>query len=55
MHQQIIWDTLKGSIWPQGAISSLHGPYLLHLPFWALREAIKINFEPPGPGKPLQV
>ena len=43
MHQQIIWDTLKGSIWPHGAIPSLHGPYLLHPPYfgpWALREAI---------------
>ena len=24
MHQQIIWDTLQGSIWPKGAILSLH-------------------------------
>ena len=52
MHQQIIWDTLKGSIWPQGAIPSLHGPYLLHPPYFGPWERL---FEPPGPGKPLQV
>ena len=55
MHQQIIWDTLKGSIWPQGAIPSLHGPYLLHIydpPYFGPGERL---FEPPGPGKQLQV
>ena len=38
MHQQIIWDTLKGSIWPQGAIPSGHGPYLLCQPHFGLCE-----------------
>ena len=31
MHQQIIWDTVKGSVCPQGAIPDWYGPYLIPL------------------------
>ena len=42
MPQQIIWDTLKGSMWPQGAIPMQFARAIFAAPalFWALREAI---------------